>query len=67
MVGTKIVINCVMKMGIHFEFEEKSMETETQHDQNFPQEGNHCRTNTRVRSRKEIQKSRAVLVSQRSG
>ena len=29
MVGTKIIINCVMKMWIHFEFEEKSMETET--------------------------------------
>ena len=34
-------------------------------DQNFPMEESHCRRNTRIRRKKEIQKSRTVRVTVR--
>ena len=34
-----------------------------QHDQDFSMEGNRCRTNTRVRRKKEIQKIRTVRIT----
>ena len=37
-----------------------------QHDQNFPMEESHCRTNTRVRKKKEIQKGKGNFQNQSS-
>ena len=36
-----------------------------QYDQNFPMEGKYCRTNTSIRKKKEIQKSRTVKATVR--
>ena len=34
-----------------------------QHKKNFPMEGHHCRTDTRIRRKKEIQKNRTVRIT----
>ena len=34
-----------------------------QNDQNFPMEGKHCRTNTSIRRKKEIQKGEIVRIT----
>lgn len=63
--GTRIIVSRARKEISLFEFEKNQLKLRQHYDPNLKMEGNHCRTNTRVRSRKEIQKSRAVLVTVR--
>ena len=53
---------CVGKGHLLLRLNESQWKLRQQHDQNFPKEGNHCRANTRVRRRKQIENSRSMSV-----
>lgn len=58
-VSTRIIKRCAMKRSMRFKNEVKSIEIEATTSE-FPnrRKGHHCRTNTRVKRKKQMQKSR---------